>query len=67
MNGNKPVPPEKRSVWIACRATEGCDGNIAVIDQETDHELPMGKETAHGGKSVRYVCRKCGRAFHVNR
>ena len=59
--------PQKKTVWIACRATPGCDGNVAVLEQEFDHQVMIGKESAYGGKAIRYVCQKCGRAFHVNR
>jgi len=59
--------PEKKRVHIPCRATPGCDGLVAVIDIEFNHDVKMGTESAYGGKSVRYVCQTCGRAFHVNR
>jgi len=60
-------PTSKKTVWMACRATEGCEGNLAVIDHEFNHDIQMGNDTAYGGKTVRYVCQKCGRAFHISR
>lgn len=57
------TPPEEKPVWIACRATPGCEGNYAVIvwnKQVMDGMLPL-------GNSIRYRCTTCNRPFHVHR
>jgi len=65
MSENKEQP--KKRVHIPCRATLGCDGLVAIIDTEFNHDVQMGTDTAYGGKSVRYICQTCGKAFHINR
>ena len=43
-------------VWIACRATEGCEGNSAKIslNQRTEN-----------GRLIRYTCQTCNKPFHI--
>lgn len=54
---------EEKVVWIACRATPGCEGNQAVIVfNKTLHDgmLPQ-------GTAIRYRCTTCKKPFHVHR
>jgi hypothetical protein len=64
---NEKSQEPKKTVWIACRATEGCNGNLAIIEQTFDHLLSNGQNSINSGVSIRYVCQTCGRAFHVTR
>jgi len=63
-----PVQPEKKTVWIACRATEGCPGNQAEIVFSRSNN-PAGADggffPAAGGRTIRYRCQTCGKPFHV--
>jgi len=57
----KPAPKDKNAgkiVWVACRAKQGCDGQQAV--------MVFNKKTGGGGAAVRYRCKTCGGAFHIN-
>ena len=65
--------PEKKIVWMACRATEGCKGNHAEIVMIFGHR-PVGAgqgpgprvfNAAMGGKTVRYCCMTCKMPFHI--
>ena len=61
-------PQEKKIVWMACRATEGCKGNQAeiVFIQTSASNLPGGGFVPEaGGRSIRYKCLTCGKPFHV--
>jgi hypothetical protein len=65
----QPTQPEKKIVWIACRATEGCTGNQAeiVFARVNQSSLPGGGFVpVMGGKSIRYRCLTCNRPFHVS-
>jgi len=50
-------PPEKKTVWVSCRAKAGCEGKQAII--------VFSNKTPGGGHVTRYRCTKCGGAFHV--
>lgn len=57
----KPKPetpkPPKKMVWVACRATPGCEGKQATV--------VFSKKTPGGGSVTRYKCGTCGGAFHI--
>ena len=46
-----------KQVWMACRATPGCQGKEALIVFRT--------KLATGGKTIRYRCLGCKGSFHV--
>lgn len=50
--------PEKKIVWVNCRATPGCGGNQALVVRKF--------KLSAGGKSIRYKCMKCNRNFHIS-
>jgi hypothetical protein len=57
----KPKPKNtkpKRKVWVACRATHGCEGQQCEVAWE--------KKSPGGGRNIRYKCLTCGGAFHTN-
>lgn len=59
---------EAKLVWIACRATEGCDGTQATMMASRNHQtvdFGGGFTPAAGGKSTRYRCSSCKRDFVV--
>jgi hypothetical protein len=57
---NKPVIPEKKIVWIKCRASEACDGNQAYATM-----IITRPATAGGGRTTRYRCCKCNGMFQI--
>lgn len=68
----QPPQPERRIVWIKCRAhmnSDACPGNQAEVVFERSNS-PMtqdgGFEPNAGGRAVRYKCTTCKRTFHVN-
>lgn len=60
----KKIPPKPQKsepeeiVWIACRATKGCEGKQAVV--------VFRKKTGAGGHAARYRCLSCNGSFHIN-
>ena len=58
---------EEKVVWIKCRASEGCEGNQAVIVFSRAHSTVQGGGfiPAAGGRMTRYRCLTCGKSFHV--
>lgn len=63
-----PVPV--KTVWFACRATEGCTGNQAVLLSSRSN-APVGRiavgsfEAAQGGSTSRYRCATCNQIFTI--
>ena len=57
---NKPVVPEKKIIWMKCRASEACDGNQAYATMIFARPFVQG-----GGKTVRYRCLKCNGVFSI--
>jgi len=60
--------PPKKPVWIACRATPGCQGHQAVIlwQHRFDPAGIQGVKIADGsGKAIRYRCLTCNHDFHI--
>lgn len=51
-------PTEQRTIWMSCRAKQGCPGQQATI--------VMQNKTPGGGTATRYRCQTCGGAFHIN-
>lgn len=51
------VNPDKKIVWMNCKATPGCDGRQA----EVVFTLPDGT----GVNSTRYRCQTCNRVWHL--
>lgn len=55
----KPAPvQEKKTVWMSCRATHGCEGKQATLVWKNRSE--------GGGWNARYRCQTCGGSFHIN-
>jgi len=55
----KPQPKtEEKIVWIACRATRGCEGQQAV--------MVFRHKSGGGGHNARYRCTTCNGSFHIN-
>ena len=52
------TPSVGQEVWIACRATSGCEGKIARIEI-------LFPQSGNGGRSTRYKCLTCNRHFHI--
>lgn len=52
-----PKVPVQKEVWFACRATQGCTGNKAVI--------VFTKGRPGQGSSTRYKCLTCRGSWHV--
>jgi hypothetical protein len=71
MEGQASVgKPEEKKVWINCRATEGCPGKQAVIvfSRQNSPTDPSGSGAfvpEAGGRTIRYRCLTCGKAFHI--
>jgi hypothetical protein len=66
-NQNQPEP-EKRVVWIKCRAHENCEGNQAeVVFERPSNPVTQegGFEPNAGGRAIRYRCLTCRRTFHI--
>ena len=51
-------PEVGQIVWIACRATPNCEGKSARIEI-------LFPQNEQGGRSTRYLCLVCKRAFHI--
>jgi len=51
------VFPEDETVWMACRATQGCPGNKTKVEMK--QKLPS------GGTYLKYKCLTCGKGFGV--
>lgn len=45
------------TVWISCRAKQGCPGRQAVLKMKS--KLPQ------GGTAIRYTCTVCKGSFHI--
>jgi len=63
------TPP--KPVWIACRATPDCPGNLAVMIFSRSNS-PVGSvaigsfEASQGGNWTRYKCQTCNRDFVIS-
>lgn len=55
-----PVQPQKKIVWMSCRASEKCEGKQAYIVMERKVPLAGG-----GGTSRRYRCLLCKGVWHI--
>lgn len=53
----------EKPVWMACRATEGCEGKYALLVWRK----PIKDGMVPQGESLRYRCMTCGQAFHIRR
>ena len=53
----------KKQVWMACRATPGCEGKYAVLVWRK----PVMDGMVPQGESFRYRCLTCQQAFHIRR
>jgi hypothetical protein len=54
---------DKKAVWMACRATKGCEGKYAILvwrKPVKDGMVPL-------GESFRYRCTTCQQPFHIRR
>lgn len=52
-------PTVGQIVWIACRASPGCEGKNAKIEI-------MFPQAANGARVTRYICQTCLRPFHIS-
>jgi len=57
---NKPIVPPKKIEWIACRASEACDGNQAYCTLLFRKGMLEG-----GGTTRRYRCCACNGVFSI--
>lgn len=60
---NMVIPKDPKPVWVACRATPGCEGKQAVVvfTRNTNSIADL------SGTTTRYRCLKCNRPFHITR
>jgi len=52
-----PKKPEKKIVWVKCRARLQCEGNNSVV--------VFSKKKPGGGSDNRYRCLTCKGVFHI--
>lgn len=52
-------PEVGQIVWVACRATDNCEGKSARIEI-------LFPQAANGARVTRYICMTCGRPFHIS-
>jgi len=60
--------PEKKRVWVACRATGGCQGDYAIVVLDRNLSPSGGRGSFNpdvSGKVVRYRCLTCNQTFGV--
>lgn len=59
--------PEKKIVWISCRAKEGCTGTQAEMTLIRRHFGSVEGTFApdQGGGTTRYRCQTCGGTFTI--
>lgn len=62
MSQIKPEFPEKKIVWMKCRAKESCPGNEAYLFMVVTQDVTVG-----GGKVYRYSCTTCKGSWHLTR
>lgn len=63
-----PIPKVGDKVWVACRATEGCEGKYSEIMfiRKQGQDISYANSTpALGGHLIRYKCCTCGKPFPV--
>ncbi len=59
---------EKKIVWIACRAKQGCPGNHAelIASRSLTQAASGAFEPVQGGRFTRYRCQTCMGNFAIS-